>query len=798
MKNTGRISVNSKRAILILIEEILVVMAAVCLATMAVSVTRMDRNANILTRTPEFEHSDLFRTMVGERIEEIVESSLLKSNFERQGEFYGRKIVDLAEYVEDGKISGAQTRSVGYKLSDLIHWSRKGLKYKYGEGHSRVRADAEISDGYEEGELSGDGEESIILEEEYAPAHGRSIFDYSSDKYTNEDLLKLLEQALIKIKEDYQDYKELGVELKSDNTNVRFFLSDYANSNIYSNIDTADFVEDDTVKIYGQYLILDSKNLEYESNMRVTDAYLYNMMTAYKEMFDGNYYLEFAIDTAYPVVDSMKAARDVYYRYRPVVQASTLAAVVLLIGAFFCIASLTVSEGRTEPEGEVALLGVDRIKTEIFGGVILTALIWGLMFTASKAYEVRNIRIEALIVAGAGAAIMNIIFIAGYLSFVRRIKAGTLYRDSLTNLILTKCEYIAGAASSTGAAYTIIRVVAGFIPVVAVNLWLFFMGVDNYENTWFIILAGADLLILIFLLNIAFQRRRILLAVKEIKTGNVSEEVDVSRMNGENAELGNAINDMKEGLSKAMKSSIKTEKLKADLITNVSHDIKTPLTSIINYVGLLKQRDIKDEKAREYIEVLDQKSSRLKTLTEDLVEASKITSGNISIEPVRLDMGMMISQMEGETEEKFKEASLTLVTTLPNEEALIYADGRRLFRVLDNLYGNVAKYAMPGTRVYADLEVSEDRVLFSLKNISKQSLNIDASELTERFIRGDVSRSTEGSGLGLSIAESLTELQKGKFDVYLDGDLFKVTLEFERMKLLWLHRQLLPRQPART
>ena len=783
MKNKGRMSDNSKKAILILIEEILVVMAAICLTTMAVSVTRMDRNANILTRTPEFEHSDLFRTMVAERIEEIVESSLLKSNFERQGEFYGRKIVDLAEYVEDGKISGAQTRSVGYKLSDLIHWSRKGLKYKYAEERDRVKADAEMPEGYEEGELANDSEETIILEEEYAPAHGRSLFDYANDKYSDEDLINLLEQALIRIKEDYQDYKELGVELKSDNTNVRFFLSDYANSNIYSNIDTADFVEDDTVKIYGQYLILDSKNLEYESNMRVTDAYLYNMMTTYKEMFDGNYYLEFAIDTSYPVVDSMKAARDVYYRYRPVVQASMAAAVVLLIGAFFCLASLTVSAGRAEPEGEITLLGIDRIKTEIFGGAILAALISGLMFAASTAYAVRNIRIEALIISGAGAAILNLIFLVGYLSFVRRIKAGTLYRDSLTNLILTKCEYIsAGATSSTGAFYTIIKVAAFFIFVVAVNLWLFYMGVENYENTWFIILAGVDVLILILLLNAAFQRRRILLAVKDIKTGNISEEIDVSRMTGENAELGKAINDMKEGLSQAMKSSIKTEKLKADLITNVSHDIKTPLTSIINYVGLLKRRDIKDEKAQEYIDVLDQKSSRLKTLTEDLVEASKITSGNISIEPVKLDMGMMISQMEGETEEKFEEASLTLVTTLPDEEAFIYADGRRLFRVLDNLYGNVAKYAMPGTRVYADLEVSEEKVLFSLKNISKQSLNIDASELTERFIRGDVSRSTEGSGLGLSIAESLTELQKGKFDVYLDGDLFKVTLEFERMK----------------
>ncbi len=774
---TGKkLSVKAKKVILALIEEILVVMGVICLTTMAVSVTRMDQNATIISRTPVFERSDLFRTMVQDRIDEIVESSKLKSNFERQGEFYGRKTVDLAEYVEDNRISGSQGRSVGYKLSDLIHWSRKGLKYKYVESRDHTVADAEMPASYEEGDLSGADNVRIELEEEYFPVHGRTLFDYANDKYSEEALLKLLEQALTRIQEDYQDYKELGVELRSDNTNVRFFVTDYANANTCSNIDTSAFAEDDTIKTFGQYLILDSRSLEYESNMYVSDSYLFNMLTEYRDSFEGSYYLEFAIDTEYPIMDSISAARNEYYRYRPVVRSAQTGAAVFFIGAFFCLAALTLSAGLDEK-----LLSIDRIKTEIallfFAGV----LIGGLLFVAAKTYELRNVRIEALIMAGSGTALLNIFFLAGYLSFVRRIRAGTLYSDSLTNYILQKCEYISeGLDRAPTGIYLILKMLLGFGILIAINLVLFYLGYDNMENGYYFLLAGIDLIVFIILLNSAFQRRRILTAVQKIKEGNISENADITGMTGENAELMEAINSMKEGMANAMKSSIKTEKLKADLITNVSHDIKTPLTSIINYVGLLKMCSIEDEKALGYIDVLDQKSARLKTLTDDLVEASKITSGNIKIEPVKLDMGMMVSQMEGEFAEKFEAAELTLVTEVPEEPEFIFADGRRLFRVLDNIYGNVAKYAMPGTRVYATLTATEKKVVFSLKNISKQALNIDASELTERFIRGDVSRSTEGSGLGLSIAESLTELQKGEFKVDLDGDLFKVTLEFER------------------
>ncbi len=219
--------------------------------------------------------------------------------------------------------------------------------------------------------------------------------------------------------------------------------------------------------------------------------------------------------------------------------------------------------------------------------------------------------------------------------------------------------------------------------------------------------------------------------------------------------------------------------MKTELITNVSHDIKTPLTSIINYVDLLKRENPEDPKIRGYLDVLENKAQRLKVLTEDVVEASKASTGNISLEMTELNFVELVNQVIGEFEEKFEERNLKMVVHFDEEEAIICADGRRLWRVLENVFGNVSKYAMENTRVYVDVKVDRPNVQLSLKNISAQPLNISADELTERFIRGDVSRNTEGSGLGLSIAKDLVQLQGGEFRLYLDGDLFKVTIEFK-------------------
>lgn len=249
-------------------------------------------------------------------------------------------------------------------------------------------------------------------------------------------------------------------------------------------------------------------------------------------------------------------------------------------------------------------------------------------------------------------------------------------------------------------------------------------------------------------------------------------------MHGDNRELAVSVNNMGDGIRKAVATSMKDERMQADLITNVSHDIRTPLTSIINYVNLLKRERITQEPARGYIEVLDTKAQRLKQLTDDLLEASKISSGNIILENSRLDLTELVRQSVGEFSEKLEARKLQVMTTEPDGPAYIYADSRRMWRVMENLFNNICKYAMEGTRVYVDLEKAEGKIVLSLKNISENSLNFSPDELTQRFVRGDVSRSSEGSGLGLSIAKNLTELQSGEFRITLDGDLFKVLIRF--------------------
>ena len=248
--------------------------------------------------------------------------------------------------------------------------------------------------------------------------------------------------------------------------------------------------------------------------------------------------------------------------------------------------------------------------------------------------------------------------------------------------------------------------------------------------------------------------------------------------NDEMGQLTADFNHMAEALEQNIQNLENEVRAREDFIAAFSHELKTPLTSIINYVDLLKREDLHNEKANEYLIVLDQKSQRLKTLTEDLVEASRASSGNIKLEITNIDFVELVQQTTGEFEEKYAIRHLEIVNTLPNEVIMIEADGRRLWRVLENLYNNAFKYALEGTRVYVTIEDHGADVVFTIKNVSANPLNISPDELTERFVRGDVSRTTEGSGLGLSIAKDLTTLQGGKFELIIDGDLFKAQITF--------------------
>ena len=269
--------------------------------------------------------------------------------------------------------------------------------------------------------------------------------------------------------------------------------------------------------------------------------------------------------------------------------------------------------------------------------------------------------------------------------------------------------------------------------------------------------------------------------LEEMKNGDNSVPLNIDDFTLKFKDTAQNINNISEGIEIAVQERMKSERLKAELITNVSHDIKTPLTSIINYVDLLKKEKIENEKAKEYIFILENKSQRLKKLTEDLVEASKIQTGNVSLKKEKINVELLVKQAAGEFEDKFSKKGLDTIIESDKNEVFILADNRYMYRIIENLFSNISKYAMENSRVYIDIKTRKDKVNICIKNISKEKLNISSDELMQRFVRGDSSRTTEGSGLGLSIAQNLTTIQGGTFNLVLDGDLFKVEIIFDML-----------------
>ncbi len=283
----------------------------------------------------------------------------------------------------------------------------------------------------------------------------------------------------------------------------------------------------------------------------------------------------------------------------------------------------------------------------------------------------------------------------------------------------------------------------------------------------------------VFLMYIYLMLRKLKKGGEAIASGDFSYQIETENMLGDLRKFGDDLNHISTSMETAVDARLKSERLKTELITNVSHDIKTPLTSIINYVDLLKKEEPESETVREYVNVLDRQSHKLKKLIGDLVEASKASTGNVAVHLEECDVGVMLEQTVGEYEEKLQKAGLSAVVTCSRTPMKIMADGRHLWRIFDNLMSNICKYSLPGTRVYLETRTDGEMGIITFKNISKSPIDISADELTERFVRADTSRNTEGSGLGLSIAQSLMKLQNGTLDIVCDGDLFKAILTFK-------------------
>lgn len=577
-----------------------------------------------------------------------------------------------------------------------------------------------------------------------------------------------------------------------------------SDSNETTQFTNTDSLTPENVKEYGRYAYLPGNSVFYDTNMKAIPLSSISALASNNPYTGSDYYLLVGIDTKYPVADLYAHTHTAYlhrqHLYLIGFALTIFASIGLLLSFLFLF---RVSGYQSYRSFDVTLHGFDKnsAETGIVFFVVMTMI-------AQVMNNLILVRILHLIIPaqywifsdqGLRALILYLGGLLLFFSLLRRYRAGTLWTSSLICRIQKRMAILKTHQNFRS------RLGIGFILYLVINTalislaWYFW---DRVYISLYIIYLLTALTVLVFLLfNLwifyvlfrqASEQESIRNAVQQLSAGDTSYQLNLDEFDGPELGLAEGLNNISSGLETALQEKMKSERLKTNLITNVSHDIKTPLTSIINYVNLMKREHIEDARINAYLDVLDQKSQRLKTLIEDLVEASKVSSGNVKLEFTDIDLVQMAFQTNGEFEEKLDARHLQLIINAPREPLMIRADGRRLWRVLENLYNNVCKYAMEGSRVYVDLARipgnpetgTADQAVFTIKNISANPLNIRADELTERFVRGDVARTTEGSGLGLSIAKDLTELQKGQFSLYIDGDLFKAQVAFDVVEKL--------------
>ena len=479
------------------------------------------------------------------------------------------------------------------------------------------------------------------------------------------------------------------------------------------------------------------------------------------------------------------------YRFRyPVIYAAAVSG--LLSAALFIFLCCAVGRDR---EGMLALGPLEHIPFDIYLGLLfLAGGLIALVFFEQIYYEFRRMPLMLIVLTGVCLFVYALLISALITSLASRIKNRCLIRGTLCCMLLSLgWRIVKWFFRGLKKVFSVIRRTLSYLPVswkaaisFCVYIFLYTLSIailaaSDGSFGAFVMTALLILLGVMTLTGIFYELKVLMRSGEALAEGHFEQKIQTHFFVGSFRRHAENLNGISDGMERALSERMKSESLKTELITNVSHDIKTPLTSIINYTDLLERSEIQDEAAREYIAVIKKQSAKLKKLTEDVIEASKASTGNIAVDLQPTDIAELMNQAAGEYGERFSDAGLSPVSNIPQEPVFIEADGRLMWRVLDNLFGNVCKYAQSGTRVYLSVECREGAVWIVLKNISCSQLNISADELMERFVRGDSARGGEGSGLGLSIARSLTELQKGEFCLEVDGDLFKTTLKFAHL-----------------
>lgn len=615
------------------------------------------------------------------------------------------------------------------------------------------------------------------------PLSGQTLTEYMENPQTGEqfydaELCWWLVDRSQQVERAWQRYQECGAG-ESLPGNLRYFVREQVSGEYYTNMESRQYKKaveelrremeenENLLLIFagkrsGSVMVPETEAGEFSRSARkYFEHYIFS---------GSNEEVLIACDIAYPVSDSIKQLKESMEEQRPQTLSAMVGggiALLLLLAGFMYSSAVT---GRTAKGSALQLRPMDlRVHTE--PAALLYCLLGGLWLLVAGDILMKMAReFDTVPVLMLSVTVEYWIFLAGFLSLLRRIKGKLLWKNSICAAVARTSRRVASAKQ------TVSRLTLAYCLVALSNCFLgYSLRRSVSAGVLMIILNGS---ILLYLLRDMLGRKSVKEGIRRIAAGNLEYKIDVETLRGDNREMGEAVNEMGTGLQTAVSAMVKNERLKAALITNVSHDIKTPLTSIINYVDLLRRENLDNEKANGYLDVLEKKSWRLKQLTEDLVEASKISSGCVELELEPIGIVQALKQAVGEFEEVLEEQKLEVILETGEEQPIIEADGRQLWRVFENLLQNIKKYALPGTRVYILMRTAEEKVTVSFKNISAQRLNIQPEELTERFVRGDLSRGGEGSGLGLSIAKSLTELMKGQLEIYLDGDLFNVSVTF--------------------
>jgi len=453
------------------------------------------------------------------------------------------------------------------------------------------------------------------------------------------------------------------------------------------------------------------------------------------------------------------------------IQNITIISICAII-AVLCFIFLLIVTGKKIEDEEIHCIFIDKIFTDI-NLLLITSIVTISILEFDDVLNIRYTNINLMKLAMlSSVSFISAAFLMLFLSVVRHLKKGTILKCSFVFIILSKVLDIIIGIIRSGP--LLLKTMAAIM--------ILMMGIIfclRYPT-----LIVALLLVTTYIVYLKINSfKKIQEGVKIAKEGDYDNKIKLQGY-GEFKNLADDINTITDGLKIAVQNGVKSERLKTELITNVSHDIKTPLTSIISYVDLLKREGLQSENAPKYLDVLDRKSSRLKTLTEDLFEAAKVTSGNIAVNFQKVNANDLVSQILGELDEKVQESQLDFKVNATEEKIFANADGRLLSRVMENLLSNIFKYALKSSRVYIDIMATKREISICFKNVSAYELNIPVDELMERFKRGDESRNSEGNGLGLAIAKSLMELQKGNLEISIDGDLFKAEIKLERYRMI--------------